>query len=84
MALSTRRRPPAGWGSGICLLSRERPESVHRRPYIDAGLRTHIFDFELTREQLAAIDALDTGVRSGPEPDTITLENYGRPIPEAS
>jgi diketogulonate reductase-like aldo/keto reductase len=42
-----------------------------------------IFDFELTGEQLAAIDALDTGVRSGPEPDTITLENYGRPIPEA-
>jgi diketogulonate reductase-like aldo/keto reductase len=42
-----------------------------------------IFDFELTREQLAAIDALDTGVRGGPEPDSITLENYGRPIPEA-
>lgn len=40
-------------------------------------------DFELTDEQLAAIDALDTGVRSGPEPDSITLENYGRPIPEA-
>ncbi|BDG10078.1 aldo/keto reductase [Anaeromyxobacter paludicola] len=42
-----------------------------------------VFDFELTREQLAAIDALDTGVRAGPEPETITLENYGRPIPEA-
>jgi diketogulonate reductase-like aldo/keto reductase len=42
-----------------------------------------IFDFELTREDVAAIDALDTGVRGGPEPDTITLENYGRPIPEA-
>jgi len=42
-----------------------------------------IFDFELTREEMAAIDALDTGVRGGPEPDTITLENYGRPIPEA-
>jgi len=42
-----------------------------------------IFDFELTREQLDAIDALDTGVRGGPEPDAITLENYGRPIPEA-
>jgi len=42
-----------------------------------------IFDFELTREQVAAIDALDTGVRGGPDPDTITLENYGRPIPEA-
>jgi len=42
-----------------------------------------IFDFELTREQLAAIDALDTGVRGGPEPDSITLANYGMPIPEA-
>jgi diketogulonate reductase-like aldo/keto reductase len=42
-----------------------------------------VFDFELTREQLAAIDALDTGVRGGPEPDSITLEAYGRPIPEA-
>jgi diketogulonate reductase-like aldo/keto reductase len=42
-----------------------------------------VFDFELTREQIAAIDALDTGVRAGPEPDSITLEAYGRPIPEA-
>ena len=42
-----------------------------------------IFDFELTREDVAAIDALDTGVRGGPEPDAITLDNYGRPIPEA-
>ena len=41
-----------------------------------------IFDFELTREEVAAIHALDTGVRGGPEPDTITLENFGRPIPE--
>ena len=42
-----------------------------------------VFDFELTREQLAAIDALDTGVRGGPEPDSITLDNFGIPIPEA-
>jgi diketogulonate reductase-like aldo/keto reductase len=42
-----------------------------------------VFDFELTPDQMAAIDALDTGVRGGPEPDSITLENYGRPIPEA-
>jgi diketogulonate reductase-like aldo/keto reductase len=42
-----------------------------------------VFDFELDREQLVAIDALDTGVRGGPEPDTITLEAYGREIPEA-
>jgi diketogulonate reductase-like aldo/keto reductase len=42
-----------------------------------------VFDFELSREQMAAIDALDTGVRGGPEPDSITLENYGIAIPEA-
>ena len=42
-----------------------------------------VFDFELTREQIAVIDALETGVRGGPEPDSITLEAYGRSIPEA-
>ena len=42
-----------------------------------------VFDFALTRAQVAAIDALDTRVRGGPEPDSITLENYGIPIPEA-
>ena len=42
-----------------------------------------VFDFELTGEQIAAINALGTGVRGGPEPDSITLENYGMPIPEA-
>jgi diketogulonate reductase-like aldo/keto reductase len=42
-----------------------------------------VFDFELTADELAAIDGLNTGVRSGPEPDSITLETYGREIPEA-
>ena len=32
---------------------------------------------------IAAIDALDTGRRGGPEPDAITLETFGREIPEA-
>lgn len=41
-----------------------------------------VFDFELSAEQMAAIDALDTGKRGGPDPDSITLETYGRPIPE--
>lgn len=43
-----------------------------------------VFDFELTDEQVAAIDGLDTGVRGGPEPEFITLENFGMPIPEAA
>src|SRR6476661_9675761 len=42
-----------------------------------------VFDFELTADELTAIDALDTGVRGGPEPDAITLESFGREIPEA-
>ncbi|MFZ0161368.1 MAG: aldo/keto reductase [Kineosporiaceae bacterium] len=42
-----------------------------------------VFDFELTTDELAAIDALDTGVRGGPEPSDITRAKYGRDIPEA-
>jgi diketogulonate reductase-like aldo/keto reductase len=42
-----------------------------------------ILDFELSPEQVATIHALDTGKRSGPEPDSVTLSNYGMPIPEA-
>ena len=42
-----------------------------------------VFDFELTGAQLAAIDALDTGKRGGPEPEAVTLEAFGREIPEA-
>ena len=41
-----------------------------------------VFDFDLTTDELAAIDALDTGQRGGPEPEAITLESFGRPIPE--
>jgi diketogulonate reductase-like aldo/keto reductase len=42
-----------------------------------------VFDFELSGEQIASIDALDTGVRGGPDPDSITLDSHGREIPEA-
>jgi len=41
-----------------------------------------VFDFELTAEEVSRIDALDTGVRGGPEPEVITLEAFGRDIPE--
>ncbi|HJQ86789.1 MAG TPA: aldo/keto reductase [Propionibacteriaceae bacterium] len=41
-----------------------------------------VFDFELSADELAAIDGLDTGKRGGPEPELITLENFGHPIPE--
>jgi 2,5-diketo-D-gluconate reductase A len=42
-----------------------------------------VFDFELTGEQLAAIDALETGIRGGPAPETITRGFGGIEIPEA-
>ncbi len=42
-----------------------------------------VFDFALTADELAAIDALDTGIRGGPEPEKITRETFGREIPEA-
>lgn len=42
-----------------------------------------VFDFELSSEEVAAINALDTELRGGPEPDSITLESFGREIPEA-
>jgi diketogulonate reductase-like aldo/keto reductase len=41
-----------------------------------------VFDFDLTADELAAVDGLDTGQRGGPEPEAITLEAFGRPIPE--
>ena len=41
-----------------------------------------VFGFELTDDEIARIDALDTGVRGGPEPEVITLEAFGRDIPE--
>lgn len=42
-----------------------------------------VFDFELSAGEIAAIDAVDTGKRGGPDPDAISLENFSRPIPEA-
>ncbi len=40
-----------------------------------------VFDFELTADELARIDALDTGVRGGPDPDSVTPEKFHRDIP---
>jgi diketogulonate reductase-like aldo/keto reductase len=42
-----------------------------------------VFDFELTGDEVDAIDALDTDQRGGPEPADITLDRFGRDIPEA-
>ena len=42
-----------------------------------------VFDVQFTADELAAIDALDTDARGGPETAAITLEAFGRDIPEA-
>jgi diketogulonate reductase-like aldo/keto reductase len=41
-----------------------------------------VFDFELTGEQIAAIDALETGERGGPDPDALRDEFFDMAIPE--
>jgi diketogulonate reductase-like aldo/keto reductase len=35
-----------------------------------------VFDFSLTAEEVAAIDALDKGVRGGPDPEQLSMETY--------
>lgn len=42
-----------------------------------------VFDFELSEAELAVINALDTGVRNGPDPDEAREERFAMVIPEA-
>jgi 2,5-diketo-D-gluconate reductase A len=42
-----------------------------------------VFGFRLTADELAAIDALDTGERGGPNQDAIDFRTFNRVIPEA-
>ena len=42
-----------------------------------------VFDFDLSVDELAEIDGLNTGVRGGPDPAAVTLEAFHRDIPEA-
>ena len=42
-----------------------------------------VFDFQLSADDVAVIDALETGVRSGPDPDEARLERFATVIPEA-
>ncbi|MGN7200821.1 aldo/keto reductase [Arthrobacter sp. SAFR-044] len=42
-----------------------------------------VFDFELSADELKTIGALDSGVRSGPDPDVARPERFAMVIPEA-
>ncbi|WP_336697735.1 aldo/keto reductase [Curtobacterium sp. USHLN213] len=43
----------------------------------------NVFDFALSEQQLTAIDALNRGVRGGPDPDGVDPANWGITVPEA-
>ncbi|KQP01351.1 aldo/keto reductase [Leifsonia sp. Leaf264] len=55
------------------------PKSTKRARIVE---NIDVFDFELSQDELSALDSLDTGHRGGPEPEVVTLEAFGRPIPE--
>jgi diketogulonate reductase-like aldo/keto reductase len=39
-----------------------------------------VFDFELTAAEVASIDALDTGVRAGPDPEMLNMTTYPKKV----
>ena len=39
-----------------------------------------VFDFALTADEIAAIAALDTGVRAGPDPELLNMSTYSKTI----
>jgi diketogulonate reductase-like aldo/keto reductase len=41
-----------------------------------------VFDFRLTADEIAAIDALDTGVRGGPDPEIVDTKFFTFSIPD--
>ena len=62
----------------------------HARSAIPKSVRSQriaenfaVSDFTLSEQEIASIDALDRDVRGGPEPEAITVESFGRQIPEA-
>ncbi|BBA95766.1 putative aldo/keto reductase [Actinacidiphila reveromycinica] len=56
------------------------PKSTRRKRIAE---NIDVFDFALTPDELAALDALETGRRGGPAPEDVTLASHGRAVPEA-
>ena len=50
------------------------PKSVRRERILE---NIDIFDFVLTRDEIAAIDALDTGIRAGGDPEVVDSKTFG-------
>jgi diketogulonate reductase-like aldo/keto reductase len=46
------------------------PKSAHKDRIIE---NSQVFDFELTAEEMAILDGLDRGQRSGPNPDALWI-----------
>jgi len=55
------------------------PKSVRPRRIAE---NLDVFDFALAPDEITAIDALDTGVRGGPDQDAIDFRSFDRTIPE--
>ena len=82
--------------TAIATRHRKSPAQVLLRWHIDRGRSAipksvrperiaenlDVFDFSLDPDELAAIDALDTGVRGGPDQDAIDFRTFDRTIPE--
>jgi diketogulonate reductase-like aldo/keto reductase len=49
------------------------PKSVRSERIVE---NIDVFDFRLTGDEVAAIEALDKGVRSGPDPETLSLATF--------